>query len=147
MATDLLSKMTLEEKQRQLLAYCPNGVPRLGIPNLQAGEALHGVVSDGCTSFPMSIALGATWDPDLMKQIGTTVGAEARAVGLDQVFAPMLGLARDARWGRVEESYGEDPYLVSRIGASYIEGLQGMGPDRFGPNHIIATAKHFVADG
>lgn len=146
-ATNLLSKMTLEEKQRQLLAYCPNGVPRLGIPNLQAGEALHGVVSDGCTSFPMSIALGSTWDPDLMKQIGTAVGAEARAIGLDQVFAPMLGLARDPRWGRVEESYGEDPYLVSRIGANYIEGLQGMGPDRFGPNHVIATAKHFVADG
>ncbi len=146
-ATELLKQMTTEEKQLQLLSYKNNGVPRLGIPNLNAGEALHGVVSGGCTSFPMSISLGATWDPDLMKQIGEVVAKEARAVGMEQAFAPMLGLARDARWGRVEESYGEDPYLVSRIGVSYIEGLQGMGPDRFSPDHIIATPKHFVADG
>lgn len=146
-ADELLAKMTTEEKQMQLLSYCPNGVPRLGIPTLNAGEVLHGVVSKGCTSFPMSIALGATWDPDLMKQIGTVVSAEARAVGTEQGFAPMLGLARDPRWGRVEESYGEDPYLVSQIGTAYIEGLQGMGEDRFSPNHIIATPKHFVADG
>jgi beta-glucosidase len=146
-ADKLLAQMTTEEKQLQLLAYCPNGVPRLGIPALHAGEVLHGAVAQGCTSFPMSIALGATWDPGLMKQIGTVVAAEARAVGIEQGFAPMLGLARDPRWGRVEESYGEDPYLVSEIGTAYIEGLQGMGDDRFGPNRIIATPKHFVADG
>lgn len=146
-ADRLLAQMTTEEKQLQLLAYCPNGVPRLGIPTLSAGEALHGVVSAGCTSFPQSIALGATWDPDLMKRIGTVVSAEARAVGIEQAFAPMLGLARDPRWGRVEESYGEDPYLVTQIGTSYIEGLQGMRDDRFSPNHVIATPKHLAADG
>ncbi len=95
----------------------------------------------------MSIALGSTWDPDLMQRIGTVVSAEARAVGIEQGFAPMLGLARDPRWGRVEESYGEDPYLVSQMGTQFIEGLQGIGDDRFSPNHIIATPKHFVADG
>jgi beta-glucosidase len=146
-ADKLLAQMTTEEKQLQLLSYCNNGVPRLGIPNLHAGEALHGVVSRGTTCFPMSIALGATWDPALMHDIGTVVGAEARAVGIHQVFAPMLGLARDARWGRVEESYGEDPYEVSRIAVAYVEGLQGMGDERFGPDHVITTPKHFVADG
>ena len=143
----LLSQMTTEEKLLQLLSYKPNGVPRLGIPNLEAGEVLHGVVSGGCTSFPQSIALGATWDPDLIERTANVIAQEARAVGIDQGFAPMLGLARDPRWGRVEESYGEDPFLVSRIAVAYINGLQGKGPDRFGPDHIIATPKHFVADG
>ena len=145
--TQLLHKMTTGEKLLQLLSYCPNGVPRLGIPNLQAGEALHGVVTGGATSFPQSIALGATWDPALMEQIGVVIGQEARAVGVHQIFAPMLGLARDPRWGRVEETYGEDPYLVSRMGVAYIEGVQGVGAERFGPDKVIATPKHLVADG
>jgi len=143
----LLPQMTTEEKLLQLLSYKPNGVPRLGIPNLEAGEVLHGVVSSGCTSFPQSIALGATWDPDLVERMANVIAQEARAVGIGQGFAPMLGLARDPRWGRVEESYGEDPLLVSRIAVAYINGLQGKGPNRFGPEHIIATPKHFVADG
>jgi beta-glucosidase len=146
-AKQLLAKMTVEEKVLQLLSYRPNGVPRLGIPNLEAGEVLHGVVADGATCFPQSIALGATWDPDLVGHVATVIAKEARAVGLDQGFAPMLGLARDPRWGRVEESYGEDPWLVSRMAVAYINGLQGQGADRFGPDHIIATPKHFVADG
>jgi beta-glucosidase len=143
----LLGQMTLEEKLLQLISYAPNGVPRLGIPNLRSGEALHGVVSDGATAFPQSIGLGSTWDPALMEQIGTVIAQESRAVGLQQAFAPMLGLARDPRWGRVEESYGEDAYLVSRLGTAYIEGLQGMGAARFGADRIFATPKHFVADG
>jgi beta-glucosidase len=146
-AKQLLAKMTIEEKVLQLLSYRPNGVPRLGIPSLEAGEVLHGVVAEGATCFPQSIALGATWDPDLVGQVATVIAKEARAVGLDQGFAPMLGLARDPRWGRVEESYGEDPWLVSRMAVAYINGLQGQGADRFGPDHIIATPKHFVADG
>jgi len=144
---ELLSKMTLEEKLLQLLSYQPNGVPRLGIPNLQAGEALHGVVSDGCTSFPQSIALGATFDPALVGEIAVVIAREARAVGVHQCFSPMLGIARDPRWGRVEETYGEDPLLVSRMAVAYIEGVQGTGEGRFGKDKIIATPKHFVADG
>lgn len=143
----LMSKMTLEEKVLQLLSYQPNGVPRLGIPNLQAGEALHGVVSKGTTNFPQSVALAATWDPELIEKMGVIIGQEARAVGIHQVFAPMLGLARDPRWGRIEESYGEDPWLASQIGVAYINGIQGKGNERFGPEKIIATPKHFLADG
>ena len=145
--TGLLGRMTLEEKLLQLLSYQPNGVPRLGIPNMQAGEALHGVVSDGCTSFPQSIGLGATFDPDLVGKIATVIAREARAVGVHQCFSPMLGVARDARWGRVEETYGEDPLLVTRMAVAYIEGVQGKGAERFGKDRIIATPKHFVADG
>lgn len=143
----LLEKMSLEEKLLQLLSYQPNGVPRLGIPNLNAGEGLHGVVSDGCTSFPSSIALGATFDPDMVREIGVVIAREARAVGMHQSFSPMLGIARDPRWGRVEETYGEDPLLVTRMGVAYIEGMQGTGSGRFGPEKVITTPKHFVADG
>jgi beta-glucosidase len=146
-ADALVARMTPQEKVLQLLSYCPNGVPRLGIPNLQAGEVLHGVLAGGATSFPQSIALGSTWDPALLGNVATVIAQEARAVGLHQGFAPMLGLARDPRWGRVEESYGEDPYLVTQMAVAYIEGLQGMGAQRFDANHIIATPKHFVADG
>jgi beta-glucosidase len=125
----------------------PNGVPRLGIPSLRAGETLHGVVATGCTSFPASIAMGATFDPELMERVATVIAREARAVGLHQTFAPMLAVSRDPRWGRVEESFGEDPLLVTRMGVAYVQGVQGTGSGRFGPDRIIATPKHFVADG
>lgn len=143
----LLPMMTLEEKLLQLLAYRANGVPRLGIPNLQAGEALHGVVSEGCTSFPQSIALAATFDPELVEQVATVIARESRAVGMAQVYAPMLAVSRDARWGRVEESYGEDPLLVSRLAVAYIQGAQGKGTASFGRENVITTPKHMVADG
>lgn len=143
----LLKQMTIEEKVLQLLSFVSNGVPRLGIPNMTAYETLHGVVSNGCTSFPQSIAMGATFDPDLLKDVATVIAKEARAVGITQSFSPMLGVARDPRWGRVEESYGEDPLLVSRMGVAYVSGLQGEGETRFGKDNIFATAKHFVADG
>jgi beta-glucosidase len=146
-ANQLVAEMTPQEKVLELLSYCPNGIARLGIPNLQGGEVLHGVMTGGATCFPQSIALGATWDPQLVERIAAVIAKEARAVGVHQGFAPMLGIARDPRWGRVEECYGEDPYLVTQIGVAYIEGLQGMGPDRLGRDHIIATPKHFLADG
>ena len=123
----LLKEMTIEEKVLQLLSFVSNGVPRLGVPNMTAYETLHGVVSNGCTSFPQSIAMGATFDPDLLKEVAKIIAKEARAVGVTQSFSPMLGVARDPRWGRVEESYGEDPLLVSRMGVAYINGLQGEG--------------------
>jgi beta-glucosidase len=145
--SDLMARMTLQEKILQLLENPPNGVPRLGIPDLRWGEVLHGVVSDGATSFPQAIAMGSTWDPALIREMGGAVAQEARAVGIDQGYAPMLGLARDPRWGRVEESYGEDPYLITQLGVAYIEGLQGTGAEHLDANHILATPKHFVADG
>ncbi len=144
---DLISQMTQEEKLHQLASYYPNANIRLGIPNLISGEALHGVCVSGATSYPQAIGLGATWDPDLIERIGQAIAKEGRAVGIHQVFSPMLGLARDPRWGRVEESYGEDPYHVSRIGVAFINGVQGKGKDRLGPDHMACTPKHFVADG
>jgi beta-glucosidase len=145
--SELIARMTLEEKILQLLENPPNGVPRLGIPDLRWGEVLHGVVSDGATAFPQAIAMGSTWDPVLVREMGAVVAKEARALGVHQGYAPMLGLARDPRWGRVEESYGEDPYLATQLGVAYIEGLQGTGATRLDANHILATPKHFVADG
>jgi beta-glucosidase len=144
---DLLSRMTIKEKAHQLASFFPNANVRLGIPHMQAGEALHGICLPYTTSFPMAIALAGTWDPDIIEKMATIIAKEARALGVHHVYSPMLGIARDPRWGRIEESYGEDPYLVSRIGVAFIKGVQGTGEQRFDKNHIIATAKHFIADG
>ncbi len=144
---DLLARMSTEEKAHQLASFFPNANVRLGIPHMQAGEALHGVCLPNATSFPMAIALAGTWDPELIERMAAIIAKEARALGVHHVYSPMLGVARDARWGRTEESYGEDPYLAARIGVAFIKGLQGMGEERFDENHIMATAKHFIADG
>jgi beta-glucosidase len=119
---------------------------RLGIPTLFMGEALHGFMEDGSTSFPQVIGLASTWDPALVHQAFVAAGDEAGSRGADQVFTPVLDLARDPRWGRTEETYGEDPFLVSRMGVAAITGLQG---DSFiiGRHHVLATAKHFAAHG
>jgi beta-glucosidase len=190
--TDLLSRMTLEEKVGQLapsgkpasvidptgtftnetaqatlarwwdpdLEFPPrraailrNGVQRylrektrLGIPELFMGEALHGFMEYGSTSFPQAIGLASTWDPVLVKQVFNAAGEEAGAAGVGQVFSPVLDLARDPRWGRTEETYGEDPYLVSRMAVAAVTGLQG--DDFFiGRGHAMATMKHFAVHG
>src|SRR5438445_4192428 len=91
---------------------------RLGIPALFQGEALHGFMSYQSTSFPQALGLAATWDPALVKEVFTAAGDEMASAGHNQAFSPVLDLARDPRWGRTEETYGEDPYLASRIGVS-----------------------------
>ena len=101
---------------------------RLGIPVLFHDECLHGHVAPGGTSYPQAIALSSTWDPALVQNVFTATAAEARARGAHHCLAPVLDLARDPRWGRTEETYGEDPYLVSRIGLAAILGFQGTGP-------------------
>ena len=119
---------------------------RLGIPELFMGEALHGFMEYGATSFPQALALASTWDPALVHQVFTAAGDEAGATGAGQVFTPVLDIARDPRWGRTEETYGEDPFLASRMGVAAITGLQG---DSYLLNrhHVIATAKHFAVHG
>lgn len=112
---------------------------RLGIPVIPVMEGLHGVVQDGCTIFPQSIALGATFNPQLIRKVGHFVGKEMQAIGAKQALAPDLDIAREPRWGRVEETYGEDPLLISKMGAAYINGLQD--------HKQIPTLKHFVAHG
>jgi beta-glucosidase len=145
--------MTIEEKVYQLGAYYfgsniySNANLRLGIPNLIAGESLNGFMGNGTTRFPQAIAMASTWDPGLIERMGHVAAKEARAYGVHQCYSPMVSVVRDIRWGRIEESYGEDPFLVAEIGVAYIKGLQGTGKERFDKNHILACTKHFVADG
>lgn len=146
-AQALLDQMTIEEKAGQLAAFFPNGNKRLGIPHMQHGECLHGMVADRATSFPQALALGCMWDPELVEEVASIVAKEARALGVHHCFAPMLGVVRDPRWGRIQEAYGEDTYLVTRTGVAFCKGLQGMGEERLNRDHIIATLKHLVADG
>jgi len=119
---------------------------RLGIPMLFMGEALHGYMAYGSTSFPQVLGLASTWDPELVQQVFTAAGDEMASAGTHQAFTPVLDLARDPRWGRTEETYGEDPYLVSRMAVAAVNGLQGTSwsIDR---HHVIATAKHFAVHG
>src|SRR5205085_11712233 len=119
---------------------------RLRIPATFHEEALHGLMAPGATSFPQAIALASTWDTDLAHEVFTAAAAEARSRGADQVLAPDLDLGREPRWGRIEETYGEDPYLVSRMGVAAVTGFQGPGPT-VDNRHVIATAKHFAAHG
>jgi beta-glucosidase len=116
---------------------------RLGIPALFAEEGLHGF-STG-TIFPAQIGLAATWNTELARQTGAAIAAEARATGVDMLFAPVLDLAREPRWGRVEEDFGEDPYLTGQMGLAYVEGMQG---NSLASDHtVIAEPKHFAGHG
>ena len=109
---------------------------RWGIPVLQHGEALHGAQWGNATCFPQSIAMGATFDEDLYSRVGQVVAQELRAVGVRQVYAPVINITRDQRWGRGQESYGEDVLLNSRMGVAYVKALEEGG--------VVATPKHFV---
>ena len=119
---------------------------RLGIPVVFHEECLHGQAAPGATSFPQPIALGATFDPDLVERLYAMTAEEARVRGTHQALTPVVDVARDPRWGRVEETFGEDPFLVSRLGVAAVRGFQGDGTfhDR---THLIATLKHFAAHG
>lgn len=140
----LIDQMTLEEKIAELTQDAPAN-DRLGIPFMKFGEGLHGLWYDGVTVYPQAIACGSTWDPKLIKKMASQTALEARALNITHCYSPNLDvISGDARYGRVEESYGEDPYLVSRMAVAFIEGLQGTGDEQFDENHIIATAKHFV---
>jgi beta-glucosidase len=119
---------------------------RLGIPVIFHEECLHGHAAIGGTSFPQPIGLAATFDPELVEQLFSMTAAEARARGAHQALTPVVDVARDPRWGRVEETYGEDPYLVSRMGIAAVRGFQGDATFR-DKRHVIATLKHFAAHG
>ena len=177
--TDLLSRMTLEEKIAQLqclisdvdgkeeeiikskaiggLGCILRSYPakeaaekmnqiqkiaiektRLGIPILMHDEALHGLVGRAATSFPQAIGLAATWDTNLMEKVATAIAKETRSRGIRQVLSPVVNISRDVRWGRVEESYGEDPYLTTQMGVAFCKNFEKEG--------VITTPKHFVAN-
>jgi beta-glucosidase-like glycosyl hydrolase len=119
---------------------------RLGIPTLFHEEALHGYAARGATSFPQAIALASTWDPELLTRVFAVAARETRARGVQLVLAPVVDVARDPRWGRIEETYGEDPYLVGEMGVAAVRGFQGdslpLGKDR-----VFATLKHMTGHG
>ena len=111
---------------------------RLGIPMLAFDEALHGLVRKGATAFPQSIGMAASWDTTLMAQVAMAIALETKARGIRMVLSPVVNLATDPRWGRVEETYGEDPLLASCFGVAYVKAMESRG--------IITTPKHFVAN-
>lgn len=156
---DLLGRMTVEEKISLLRATSPE-IPRLGIAKYYHGnEALHGVVRPGrFTVFPQAIGLASTWNPVLQEQVATVISGEARARWneLDQgrkqleqfsdvltFWSPTVNMARDSRWGRTPETYGEDPYLSGIMGTAFVKGLQGNDSHYL---KIVSTPKHFAAN-
>lgn len=112
---------------------------RLGIPVLTCVEGIHGILQHGCTIFPQAIAQGATFNPDLIRRMTEAEGREARVMGVRQLLSPVLDIARELRWGRVEETFGEDPFLISKMGTSFVQGAQSQG--------VGCMPKHFVAHG
>lgn len=157
---DLLSRMTLAEKVEQLGGDAPIN-ERLGIPIMNHGEILHGVMWRSGTAeqapadcrgalptiFPQSIAMGCTFDPELTEQVGAAAAREARSLDRHHCYSPNLDVAWDPRFGRVEENFGEDPHLVARMGVAIIHGFQGRGDQRLDHRHVLATAKHFAGYG
>jgi beta-glucosidase len=154
-AHDLVGRMTLDEKAGQLEDWA-TPIPRLGIPDYQTwNEALHGVARAGySTVFPQAIGMGATWDPMLVHAMGSVISSEARGKynqaqreGNHRIFfgltfwSPNINIFRDPRWGRGQETYGEDPFLTSRLGVAFVSGVQGGDV-----NHLraVATSKHFA---
>jgi beta-glucosidase len=119
---------------------------RLGIPVIFHEECLHGQAAIDGTSFPQPIALGATFSPELVESLFEMTAEEARSRGTHQALTPVVDVARDPRWGRVEETYGEDPYLVSQLGIAAVRGFQGDATFR-DKKRVIATLKHFVGHG
>ena len=153
-AADLISRMTPEEKQSQLGNTMPP-IPRLGINKYDVwGEALHGIMGRNnnsgmtATSFPNSVAVGSTWDPELIKRETSVIADEARGFNHDLIFtltywSPVVEPARDPRWGRTAETFGEDPFLVSQIGSGFIQGLMGDDPTYL---KAVPCGKHYFAN-
>ncbi|MDP4291161.1 MAG: glycoside hydrolase family 3 C-terminal domain-containing protein, partial [Bacteroidota bacterium] len=153
---DLVSRLSLREKVKLMQNNDGGGVARLGIPAYNWwNESLHGVARDGiATVFPQAIGMAATWNPALIQSEADVISTEARAKHQEHVrkgefgiyqgltfWSPNINIFRDPRWGRGQETYGEDPFLTSRIGISFVKGLQGNDPKYF---KVIATAKHFA---
>lgn len=153
-AADLVSRMTPEEKQSQLGNTMPP-IPRLGVNHYDVwGEALHGIMGRNnnsgmtATSFPNSVAVGATWDPELIKRETNVISDEARGFNHDLIFtltywSPVIEPTRDPRWGRTAETFGEDPFLVSQIGLGFIQGLMGDDPTYL---KAVPCGKHYFAN-
>src|SRR3984957_10679845 len=153
-AADLVHRMTLEEKATQLVNQA-RAIPRLNIPAYDWwSESLHGVATNGTTEFPEPIGLGATFDPSAIHEMAVVIGTEGRIkhvqavrAGHSNIFegldfwAPNINIFRDPRWGRGQETYGEDPFLTARMGVAFVTGMQGDDPRYY---RVISTPKHFA---
>jgi beta-glucosidase len=137
----LLAAMTPADKMELIReGWGIPGIPRLGIPDIKKVEAVHGFsYGSGATIFPQAIAMGASWNKRLARETAAAIGDETLAAGAIQAWSPVLDVAQDARWGRCEESFGEDPVLVSQIGGAWIGGYQSKG--------LLTTPKHFAVHG
>lgn len=121
---------------------------RLGIPILMHEEGLHGYAALDATSFPQAIALASSWDPDLIRDVNAVIGREIRARGVHLALSPVVDVARDPRWGRIEETFGEDPHLAGEMGVAAVEGLQGINKaSTLGAGKVFATLKHLTGHG
>ena len=121
---------------------------RLGIPIMFHEEGLHGYAAVGATSFPQAVALASSWDPALVRAVNVVTAREIRARGVSEALTPVVDVAREPRWGRIEETFGEDPYLVGEMGVAAVEGLQGEHQARdLGPGKVFATLKHLTGHG
>ncbi len=163
-AADIVSRMTLEEKVLQMQSTAP-AIPRLDVPAYNWwNEALHGVVQGRATVFPQAIGLAATWDTDLMHRVADIISTEARAKYNDALtrpaptgpetlmtlpgrtagltyWSPNINIFRDPRWGRGQETYGEDPYLTGRMAVAFVTGMQGNDPHYL---KVVSTPKHYA---
>ena len=144
----LVAQMTYAQKIRQLQNTAP-AISRLGLSAYQYwSEGLHGVLTDGATSFPQAIALGSTWDPALLQRVASAIADEARGFNAKSgkgltYWSPVINMLRDPRWGRFEESYTEDPFLMAKMGVAFVRGLQGDDPKYL---KVVATPKHFAGN-
>jgi beta-glucosidase len=121
---------------------------RLGIPVLMHEEGLHGYAANGATTFPQAIAMASSWDPDMVREVNAVIAREIRSRGVSLVLSPVVDVARDPRWGRIEETFGEDPYLAGEFGVAAVEGLQGVGTkDKLPDGKVFATLKHLTGHG
>jgi beta-glucosidase len=154
-AADLVSRMTIAEKVSEM-TNSSAAIPRLDVPSFDRwNEGLHGVARSGyATMFPQAIGMAATWDAPLFKQLATVISTEARAKNNEALrhnnhsiyygltfWSPNINIFRDPRWGRGQETYGEDPFLTSQLGVNFVEGMQGNNPKYY---RVIATPKHFA---
>src|SRR3954463_8501066 len=169
-AADLVSRMTTAEKASQLVSSQAPAIPRLGIrPWGQWNEALHGVARsqltynanatllNNTTSYPTDQTMGSSWDPDLMYRVAREIGDEAREVSPDNVlnldfYSPTMNLERDPRWGRTDESYGEDPFQTARMVSQFVNGMEGQDENGKLPRSAegyyktLTTVKHYAAN-
>jgi beta-glucosidase len=144
----LVARMTFAEKIQQLQNHAL-AIPRLGLAADEYwSEGLHGVLTGGATSFPQAIALASTWDPALLERVASAISDEARGFHVRDgkrltYWSPVINMLRVPRWGRFEESYSEDPFVMARMGVAFVRGLQGDDPKYL---KAVSTPKHFAGN-